>query len=382
MSLQKNQSRKKIVIVSNTSWFIHNFLLSFMKQLQKNNFEIVALAPRDEWSDRFNSLNVSYIEIPIQRQGLNPVTEIRLLMRFYKIYKQEQPDFIFHTTIKPVIFGSFAARRASVKIVLNMIPGLGYVFTGNTFVNKLLRPVVKLLYKSALVNSYRVYFQNPEDRTYFVEHHLVSADKTEITYGLGVDLNHFQYTPMREKNGKCVFLLVARMLRDKGVCEFVEAAKAIKKIFPHAVFQLLGRIDSGNPNHIKKEIIDEWVKAGHIQYLGEVNDVRDIVANADVVVLPSYYREGIPNSLMEAMAIGRPIITTDMPGCRETIVNNTNGILIPPKNSKALIDAMRLLIEQPELRIEMGKRGREIAVDRFNVDRVNSMILSAMNDVR
>ena len=372
----------KILLVANTSWFLVNFELPLIKEFQAKKWDVVAVVPKDEWTSNLEKLGVTVRDVTVNRRGLNPFLDVVLCFRLYQMYKQEKPDAVFHNTIKPVIYGSLAARFADSKSVLNMIPGLGYVFAGDKFINKLLQPLVRSLYKYALSNSRIVYFQNPDDRDYFVSRSLVPQDKAEVTFGLGVDLNHFQYSPPVDKNGECIFLLVARMLWDKGVGEFVEAAKVIRNRFPKATFQLLGRIDSGNPNHVTKETIDEWVRAGYIQYLGEVSDVRSIVEHADVVVLPSYYREGIPNSLMEAMAMGRPIITTDMPGCRETIIGNRNGVLIPPKNIEALIDAMKLLLEHPDRRIEMGKQGRSIAVERFNVDRVNSMILSAIRDAR
>lgn len=350
-----------------------------MKELQSRNVEVIAVAPFDEWSHQFNNLGVEYFNVPIGRRTLNPFVDIALLLRLYRIYRAEQPDAVLHNTIKPVIYGSIAARYAKAKLVVNMIPGLGYIFTGNGITQRFLRPIVKWMYKIALKGSRRVLFQNPDDKEYFEQNELVENQLTEVTYGSGVDLDHFYYVEPNPRKGVCTFLLLGRMLWDKGVGEFVEGAEAVKQLYADVKFQLLGRIDKDNPAHIDEKVITEWNHLGYVEYLGEVADVRNAIERADVVVLPSYYREGIPKALLEAMAMGKPIITTDMPGCRETVVGNLNGILIPARNTKALTDAMCMMINDPRRRMEMGREGRKVAVDRFDVKRVNREILEAMN---
>jgi glycosyltransferase involved in cell wall biosynthesis len=242
-----------------------------------------------------------------------------------------------------------------------------------------LKILVKRIYKFALKNSNKVFFQNPDDKNYFIANSIVSEQKALVTFGLGVDVDHFNYVAPILQNKSCTFLLVARMLWDKGVGEFVQAAKILKKSCPDVKFQLLGKIDPDNPSHIPREKIEDWNNSGCIEYLGELYDVRPVIANASVVTLPSYYREGIPNSLMEAMAMGKPIITTNTPGCRETVISNINGLLIPSRNVGALVKAMQFMIADPQRRIEMGKEGRRIAVERFDVRRVNAILLEAMD---
>ena len=368
--------RPKILIVANTSWFIQHFELALLRALQSTH-EVVAVTPHDNWSPRFAGLGVRFVELPMSRRGLNPLGDIRVALGLYRIYRREKPAVIFHNTIKPVIYGSLAARAAGVKRILNMISGLGYVFTGQTPRHRSLRHLVKLMYRGALDGSHRVFFQNPDDRRYFIENALVKADKTELTYGLGVDLERFQYVEPALTTRECTFILVGRMLWDKGVGEFVAAATELKRTFRGARFQLLGKLDQDNPSHIDGETIDQWHRSGVVEYLGEVPDVRPILEQADVVVLPSY-REGVPNALLEGLALGRPVITTDVPGCRETVLDKVNGLLIPPRDVAALAEAMRYMITHPERRIEMGREGRKLAVERFDVNLVNAIILRAI----
>ena len=369
--------RSKIILVANTSWFLYNFESGLIEKLLLENHEVILVAPRDVWSDRLEQMGAHYIEVPMRRMGLNPISDLFLLLRFFSIYKRQQPNVVFHNTIKPTIYGSIAARLANVACILNMIPGLGYVFIGNEIHNQFLRSFVEFMYKVALRPSEKIFFQNPDDKRYFVDHRIIEEKQAEVTYGLGVDVERFYFVEP-SKTQECIFLLMSRMLWDKGVGEYVEAAKKIKQSYPNVTFQLLGKIDRENPSGIQKQFIDEWNNLGIIQYLGELPDVRAAVAKADVIVLPSY-REGIPNSLMEGMAMGKPIITTDVPGCRETVIHDITGVLIPPKNIPALIDAMLYMIIHPEIRSTMGREGRKLALERFDVKRVISTLMHAMH---
>jgi glycosyltransferase involved in cell wall biosynthesis len=371
--------KKKIILVANSSWFLVNFELPFIKELQTNNFEVVVIAPNDNVSSLFKEMGVRHYSVRMDRKGINPFSDIRLMIHLYKIYRKEAPDVVFHNTIKPVIYGSIAARWSGVTCILNMISGLGHVFVGDETTHRLLRAVVKKMYKFALKFSNKIFFQNPDDEAYFLQCKLAKRRQTEITYGLGVDLEKFYLVEPQIQNGKCTFILIARMLWDKGIGEFVEAAKEVKQLFPFVNFMLLGKIDKGNPSGIDEETIRGWTDAGIVHYLGEVADIRDILGKADVVVLPSYYREGVPNSLMEAMAMGKPIITTNTPGCRETVINDVNGILIPPRDVHALVEAMKFMIKKPTSRSEMGKAGRKLAEERFDVRRVNAQLLKTLN---
>ncbi len=368
----------KAIIVANTSWYLQNFRWSLLREIRSHGIELIILAPQDRTSEQFKELGIRYIPFSINRRALNPVVDLNLLRRLRRIYEAERPEFVFHFTIKPVIYGSIAARNAGVARVFNMIPGLGYVFAGDRVVPQMLRPLVKRMYKFALRESQVVFFQNREDRDYFESNSLVNKERTEITLGSGVDLERFYFVQPAGKDSQCTFLLFSRMLWDKGIGEFAEAAKTLKTELPAARFQLLGKIDTDNPAHVERRVIERWVGEGSIEYLGEMEEVRNAIAESDVVVLPSYYREGVPKSLLEALAMGKPIITTDTPGCRETVSDTVNGLLIPPRDVRALTAAMRTLARQPDLRLRMGRASRDMAVERFDVKRVNSTILRAI----
>jgi glycosyltransferase involved in cell wall biosynthesis len=368
------------MLVANTSWFLLNFELPLIRELKNAKIHVLAVAPRDDASAKFESIGVPFREAAMDRRGLNPVHDIAFLRQLYTIYREEKPDIVFHNTVKPVIYGSIAASYAGVPSVLNMIPGLGYVFVDGGRKQRWLRALVRTMYRVSLRSSRKVFFQNPDDQDYFVRHRLVRRDQAQLTYGLGVDLEKFYFVePQSRGGGGCTFMLMSRLLWDKGVGEFVTAAAHVKGKFPTAKFILLGRIDAGNPSGISKSVVDEWCRSGTIEYLGEVADIRQILEKVDVVVLPSYYREGIPNSLMEAMSMGKSIITTDSPGCRETVVNDYNGLLIPPRDVDSLVSAMEFMISNTSRRLEMGRNGRSLAEQRFDVRRVNALILQAMN---
>lgn len=378
MTSRSNGESVKIIIAANTSWLLENFQTPFIRELQSRQIEVVALAPWDESSRRLEMGGVRHVNISIARKGLNPIADLGLLVQFCRIYNAERPDYVFHNTIKPVIYGSIAARLVGLTNVVNMIPGLGYVFIQKGIRHRMLRLVVTLLYRHALKQFRPVFFQNPDDKEFFVRNGIVKESVAKVTFGYGVDIHRFRPTVVTRGNRNCTFLLVARMLWDKGVGDFVEAAKIVKRTSPEARFQLLGRIDKDNPSGIDLTTIEKWVSLGHVEYLGEVADVRDIVAKADVIVLPSYYREGTPSSLMEGLAMGKPLITTDMPGCRETVVDGINGILVKPRDAHGLAEAMKFMIQNPGRRIEMGKEARKLAVQRFDVRTVNASLLAAM----
>ncbi|MBI3194421.1 MAG: glycosyltransferase family 4 protein [Ignavibacteriae bacterium] len=340
-------------------------------------FTVIAVAPFDEWSHQFEQKGIQYIPLSLNRRSLNPLTDAILFWRLFKIYKKEQPDFIFHNTIKPVIYGTQAARFAGTARILNMIPGLGYVFIGKRMIHRWLRPFVEAMYRMTLRYSYMVFFQNQDDRDYFIKRKLIDAHKILVVPGSGVDPEYFYFVEPIEKKDETIFLFIGRILLDKGVKEFVEAAEVVKKNFPCARFQLLGKIDEGNPSYVSKNTIKTWSHHYGIEYLGELTDVRNIIKDADVVVLPSY-REGIPRSILEAMAMGKAIITTDVPGCRETVLHNTNGLLIPPRDLQALVDAMITMLKHQERRIQMGIESRKLVLEHFTVQKVNSLIINTL----
>ncbi|MBN1397042.1 MAG: glycosyltransferase family 4 protein [Bacteroidetes bacterium] len=368
----------KVALVANTSWFLYNFFSNLIQDLNQRNVQVVTIAPYDEWSSHLSNIGTRYIDVPMSRKGLNPFVDFKLVVRLYRIYSQEKPDVIFHNTIKPVIYGSIAASHAKIITNVNMISGLGYVFTGDGIVHKFLRPIVHVLYRCTLKKSSKVLFLNNDDKDYFINNGLVEERKVEITYGSGIDTQRFSYSESQGDENSCIFLFIGRILGDKGVNEYVKAAMRVRKNNPSARFQLVGRFDEGNPTCIKKELIEKCVSDGFIEYLGVVDDIRPIIEKADAIVLPSY-REGIPRSLLEGMSMGKPVIATDVPGCRDTVLHNENGLLVPARDIEALVQAMEFMILHPERRIEMGKIGRKLAVEKFDIKRVNAIIFKSMN---
>ncbi len=294
-------------------------------------------------------------------KGSNPLQDLKLLYDLYKTYQQINPDFIIHYTIKPNIYGSLAAKLANIPS-LAITTGLGYTFLNNNMVAK----VARLLYKLAFYFPKEIWFLNEDDRQVFLQHKLVNQDKAVLLHGEGVDLSHFEPQVMSATDGNVRFLLIARMLWDKGVGEYVEAAKIVRQQYPQAVFQLLGACGVANPSVIEREQISKWEQAGIIEYLGTTPDVRPIIANADCVVLPSY-REGIPRTMIESAAMAKPLIVTDVPGCRDVILPGKTGWLCPVKDAHALANCCEQLITMTaEQRNLIGYAGRTFMNLKFD----------------
>src|SRR5690554_3741475 len=325
-----------------------------------------------------NSLGVITHDIPIQRVGMNPIADLRALLALWQLMRRIKPRYVLGYTIKPVIYGTLAAWLARVPQRFALITGLGFAFMGEEDNQRSrVRAVVQGLYRTALRHCQTVFFQNPDDEALFRQLKIVSAHaNTCVVNGSGVDVSQFEVAPFAE-NAAPRFLLIARLLGDKGVREYAQAAEQVKQQYPDAQFDLVGWIDA-NPNTITQVELDQWVAAGTISFLGRLNDVRPAIQDCSVYVLPSY-REGTPRTVLEAMAMGRAVITTDAPGCRETVVDGDNGFLIPVKDADALAQAMLRFIEQPELITQMGQRSRVIAEEKYDVHKVNAQMLNRMN---
>lgn len=354
------QPSKKIFLVSRCSWTLYNFRSGLIRALLKKNANVTGAGSLGDGYDiEINALGANFKGIPIDKKGINPLTDIKLTLDLYRWYKKEKPNIVHHFTIKPVIYGSIAARLAGINQVVNTITGMGYVFVEKKA--KLLRRVVKLLYRISLKCAHYTFFQNQDDLNYFTGYGLIDKEKAGLLPGSGVDCVYF--SPIKipieqnEKTSRVLVLMVSRLLKDKGVYEFIQSARLVKKTFPHAQFQLLGRRDTRNPNVISEIELNTWINQGIVSWLGEVKDVRPIIAKADIVVLPSY-REGTPRALLEASAMSKPIITTNAVGCRDVVDDQITGLIVPVKNSKALADAILKIIGDFDLRLSMGKAGR------------------------
>jgi glycosyltransferase involved in cell wall biosynthesis len=336
----------------------------------------------DGYEARIESLGISFTPIPVDKKGINPPADLKLFWTLYHWYRKEKPDIVHHFTIKPVIYGSIAARLARVSKIINTVPGLGYVFSEEG--SRWLRNLVEWEYFTALAAAHYTFFQNPDDLKLFLEQGLIKPHKAGILQGSGVDLDFFSpfYGSNKTKKGKPItFLMVSRLLREKGIYEFVESARKVKEHFPEIQFQLLGQRDVRNPTVVPQKDLDQWEAEGIVRWMGEVTDVRPIIAEADVAVLPSYYREGIPRSLLEAAAMAKPIITTNAIGCREAVEDGLNGLVVPVKDVPALSQAMLYMIKHPDELKRMGEAGREKMVREFDERVVIKKILEAYDQI-
>ena len=338
----------------------------------------VAVPDLDSPSDvasQLGALGVEVHDIPLQRTGINPVKDLILLLSLRKLMRKINAEFVLGYTIKPVIYGSLAAWIAGVTNRFALITGLGYAFTGEAGgMRNVLRTLIQQLYRFSLSRNRLVFFQNPDDEALFRQLSLLKPSiSSSVVNGSGVDLAEYRVAGLPEIPS---FLLIARLLGDKGVREYAKAAVLVKQRYPEVSFRLVGWVDD-NPDAIAQTELDAWTAGGTIEFLGKLSDVRQAISDSSVYVLPSY-REGTPRTVLEAMAMGRAVITTDAPGCRETVVDGDNGFLVPVKDVNALADAMIKMVATPGLAASMGERSRRIAEEKYDVHKVNAAMLEGM----
>lgn len=350
-----------------------NFRGDLIRSMTALGHEVVAACPGAMDEPLLGQLSVRYRNVFFRGTGTNPFADLKLVWELRNLMLDERPDIVFAYAIKPVVYSAIAARLAGVSSVYSMITGLGYVFVGTGLKNRCLRLIARSLYRIALGISSRVLFQNPDDLRDFVRWRLVPGSKCVLVNGSGVNMKHFAPVPMPKEDA---FVMVARLIRDKGVLEYLEAAKRVKRAYPNTRFMLAGPFDS-NPNSLSQHEISPFVENGVIDYLSEVDDVRAVLTASSIFVLPSY-REGIPRSTLEAMAMGRPIITTDAPGCRETVVDGINGFLIAPRDVDDLASKMVWMLEHREAAVHMGEESIRICAAKFDVEKINRVMLNAM----
>jgi len=378
--LKGREVANKILIIAG----FDKSLLLFRKQLieswLKSGLKVVAAAPGERVKEDIEGVGASYRSLPLSRTGINPLEDIMLTVRILKLLKEERPKLLFLYTAKPVIYGSIAAYAFSKCRVFSLITGLGYSFSEFDDNRVWLKRFVSLLYKIALKKNEKVFFQNYDDSSYFLENALVSKAKVVNVNGSGVDLDH--YRPLPVTTDQVRFLLISRLIISKGIFEFIEAARILKNKYPNTCFVMIGWALANGPLSIKKETVESWEKEGIVKIHGETDDVRPFIADASVFVLPTYYREGVPRTILEAMAMGRAIITTDTPGCRDTVIEGVNGFLVPPKDSEALAVTMEKFILEPNLVKIMGKESRRIAEQKYNVHKINCVMNEAMGIMR
>jgi glycosyltransferase involved in cell wall biosynthesis len=366
-----------VVVLASIARSLINFRGPMLKALRDNGHRVTACAPdrNPKIEDNLRSIGIDFRRVNLERTGLNPVRDLGTLRVLYELLSELEADVFLAYTIKPVIYGSLAARWAGIDQRFAMITGLGYAFGESGLRRQALNRAAIELYRLGLAGSNRVFFQNPDDLALFEKLRIVNRRQAVLVNGSGVDLARFAPAPFCTDVPS--FLLIARLIAEKGVVEYVKAAREVKKLYPSAIFRLAGALD-GTPRAIPKEVLDGWQEEGLIEYLGLLEDVRPALAACNVYVLPSYYREGTPRTVLEAMAVGRPIITTDAPGCRETVRNGENGFLVPPRDAGALAEAMIRLAGDQELARLMGSRSLELVREKYDVHAVNAVILEAM----
>lgn len=361
----------KILYVANTSWFLYNFRLSLMQTMQSLGWQVLAAAPLDRFSKKLEDQGIKFFDLAMDRKGTNPLADLRLLHRLWRLHRLEAPDLVHHFTIKPTVYGSLAARLAGSKGVVNSITGLGYSFIHGGAIQQ----IAKALYKCALRPPAETIFENSQDRDFFLDHSLLHATRAHLIYGTGVNLHFFDGAAGGADNpGRVTFLCLGRMLWDKGIGEFVRAAEEVKKQNPATRFVLLGGADPGNPATVPPTWLEARQAQGLVEWVDHVDDVRPYLSQAHVVVLPSY-REGFPKSLLEAAAMGKPLIATNVPGCRDIVIDGVNGLLVPARDHHGLARAMLALAGNPALRLAMGQAGNARVKELFAEDIVNRKTL-------
>lgn len=365
----------KLILVSPKNRTVYNFRGDLIRKLQTWGIEVVVTGPNRDDVQKIEALGVRFIEVPMAKNGTNPFADLSYKKRLQKIFEAEKPDFVLGYTIKPVIYGTWAAKSAGVKNINAMITGVGYTFLANSLKAKLLRALVFRLYRHSLKKATHVIYQNKDDLALFVKHKLVKAEKCEIVNGSGVNISHF--TPQPMPNGAPRFFMLSRLLKSKGVMEYLEAARLTKQKHPEATFAILGKYETAMQDAVERQVVEKYINDGIITKYEETDDVRPYYADCSVYVLPSY-GEGTPRTVLEAMASGRPIITADANGCRETVADGKNGFLVPVKDSKALSDKMCYFIEHPDMLTVMGEASRKMCEDKYAVEKINRRLFEIM----
>ena len=366
---------RHLVYVITEDWFFASHFLDRAKAAVGKGYKVSVITRCRETAREFRQYGLAPINIEFSRRGLNPITELITIFRLHKILKRIKPDIVHNVALKPVVLGSLAAQFAGVRNIVNAPVGMGYVFTSEENKARILRPIVKALIRYSLGRqARRVIIENNDDFNNLVAGGFAKNDSIALIKGAGVDTEKFDYKP--EPDGQVRVIMVSRLLRDKGVQEFTDAAKLVKARESTVQFVLVGDVDDGNPTSLTAEQLTELRKSRDVTWLGARTDISDLLAASHVACLPSY-REGLPKSLIEAASAGRPIVTTDVPGCREVVTHMVNGLLVQPRDVSALASAIEKLVNDPKLRQSMGKENRQKAESEY----ANEIIIAQTHGV-
>lgn len=365
----------KFILISPKNRTVYNFRGDLVREIINKGYEVLVTGPDNTDVDKITALGARFVEIPMNKTGTSILGDLKYSKRLYELFKKEKPDAVLAYTVKPVVYGSIAAKRAGVKNINGMITGGGYAFTSKSLKARVIGIIVRTLYKIGLSGADNVIFQNSDDLTEFCDRGLVKRDKCRVVNGSGVNTSHFVPVPYPEKTS---FFMLSRLLKSKGVAEYLEAAETVKRKYPDTQFYLLGKYETAMQDAIPREEIERYINDGVVTRFEETSDVRPYYEKCSVYVLPSY-REGTPRTVLEAMAMARPIITTDTQGCRETVEDGRNGFLVPVGDSKALADRMLYFIENTDKISQMGKESKALCDEKYEVAKVNRDMLKIMN---
>jgi len=371
--------QRKIMILTCDSKSLLNLRFDMMQAFQSTGLAVIAAAPRDANYDRVKETlkksEITLMQCNLRNTSLNPFNDVKMMIQLYQLFKETKPDYLFSYAIKPVIYGSLVGRMAGIKSIVSMMSGLGHLYTYDNAKTRLFQTMANVLYRFAFKANKVVIFQNLDDRQLFLNLRLLNENKTRVVAGSGVHLDKFPATALPDFQ-PLRFLFVGRLLEAKGFNEYCQAAAKLKSLYPQVEFQVLGGFHA-NPSAIDQSFLNRLTETSIITYLGEQEHSLEYLKQSHVVVLPSY-REGVPKSLLEALAVGRAIVTTNVPGCRETVIAGKNGLLVSPRDSESLAGAMETLIQDPQQIKRMALESRKLAEAKFDVRRVNQQIIEFM----
>lgn len=364
----------KFLLISPKNRTVYNFRGDLVKKIISMGYEVVVTGPDQIDVEKITALGARFVEIPMNKNGTSIVGDLRYCRNLWRLMREEKPDATLGYTIKPVVYGAIAAHLAGVKNINCMVTGGGYTFTATSLKARILGMIVRALYRVGFGSADHIIFQNPDDLEEFCTRGLSKREKCSVVNGSGVNIEKFKPA---QYPAQTAFFMLSRLLKSKGVKEYLEAAQNVKKKNPTVKFYILGKYEDTMQDAVSKEYVEQLIKEGVIERFDETHDVRPYYEKCSVYVLPSY-REGTPRTVLEAMAMGRPIITTDTQGCRETVKDGVNGFLVPVRDSNILAEKMELFISDSALIGKMGAKSRELAVEKFDVNKVNVAMVSAM----
>lgn len=365
----------KFLLISPKNRTVYNFRGDLIRTIIEKGYEVLVTGPDQTDVEKIEALGARFIEIPMNKTGTSILSDLKYCKRLKALMKAEKPDVTLGYTVKPVVYGAIAAKAAKVKNINSMITGGGYTFTAKTMKAKVLGFIVRTLYKLGLRRADHIIFQNTDDLNEFCERKLAKREKCSVVNGSGVNMEHFAPAPLPDKPA---FFMLSRLLKSKGMLEYLQAAKIVKEEYPKAKFYLLGKYETAMQDAVPRETVEQYISEGIVERFEETSDVRPYYEKCSVYVLPSY-REGTPRTVLEAMAMGRPVITTDTNGCCETVADGKTGYLVPVADAVSLAERMKAFLLQPELAEKMSKESLALCKEKFEVGRVNAEMLKIMN---